>query len=198
MQYGRTLEVLKSKLVPGQVYRRSDFASVSSNVDRHLASLVAEGSLKKVSQGLYLAPKDTSFGEAPPDERSLLQSFLKDDRFVVYSPSQFNNLGVGTTQLYNRRVVFNRKRVGEFNLGGLNYTFHRWREAPKELSEEFLVVELLNRLDQLAEDRNQVLARLKEKLSSLNLKKLKFNANHYGTVSSKKKLTALLAKASDE
>jgi len=192
MRQSRTLERLKATLVPGQVYRRSDLARLSSNVDRHLAQLVREGLLKKLSQGMYAAPKPTVFGEAPPEEHSLLQSFLKDDHFVVYGFSQFNALGLGTTQLYNNRVVFNRKRVGEFTLGSRTYEFHRWREAPKTLTEEFLVVELLKRLNDLAEDRIQVLQNLRAKLPKMNTRRLLHAANHYGTLSTQKKLAELL------
>lgn len=198
MRQTETLNKLKASLVPGQVYRRADLAELSSNVDRHLAKLVTEGQLKKLSQGMYAAPKETAFGEAPPDADSLLRTFLKDDHFVVYGPSQFNSLGLGTTQLYNRLLVFNRKRVGEFTLGGRTYTFHRWREAPKQLTPEFLVVELLNRLDELAEDRDQVVERLKGKLSDFNRRKLLHAASRYGTLSMQKKLEALMMSAETE
>lgn len=67
---------------------------------------------------MYMAPKNTDFGEAPPDENSLLKLFLTDDHFVVYSLSQFNTLGLGSTQLYNSRIVFNRKRTGILDVGG--------------------------------------------------------------------------------
>jgi hypothetical protein len=192
MRQTETLTRLKQHLRPGQVYRRADLMALSSNVDRHLARLVAEGHLKKLSQGMYAAPKPTAFGEAPPESESLLRTFLKDDHFVVYSPSQFNSLGLGTTQLYNRLVVFNRKRVGEFTLGGRTYSFHRWREAPRKLTPEFLVVELLNRLAELAEDRDQVLMRLKGKLPEFNRRRLLLSASRYGTLSTQKKLERLL------
>ena len=192
MRQTHTLKRLKTSLVPGQVYRRSDLTRLSSNLDRHLAQLVREGSLKKLSQGMYAAPKTTVFGEAPPEEHSLLRSFLKDDHFVVYGLSQFNALGLGTTQLYNSRIVFNRKRVGEFTLGSRTYLFHRWREAPKSLTAEFLVVELLNRLNELAEDRPQILARLKNKLPQLNMRRLLRTARHYATLSTQRKLEDLL------
>ncbi len=192
MRQDTTLTKLKSALVPGEVYRRADLAPLSSNVDRHLAKLVAEGHLKKISQGMYAAPKTTEFGEAPPNNESLLKSFLKDDHFVVYGPSQFNALGLGTTQMYNRLIVFNRKRVGEFNLGGRTYSFHRWREAPKQLTREFLVVELLSRIDELAEDRQQVLTTLKQKLAGFNRRRLLIASSKYGTLSSQKRLKRLL------
>lgn len=195
MQAATTFDKLKKTLTPGQVYRRAEFARLSSNVDRHLAQLVKRGDLKKVAPGMYAAPKKTAFGEAPPDEGSLLGSFLKDDHFVVYGPSQFNALGLGTTQLYNRRTVFNRKRVGQFNLGGRVYRFHRWREAPKTLTSEFLVVELLNNLDDLAEDREQLLARLKSRLPEFNAQKLAYAVEHYGTITAKKRYEALKRKS---
>ena len=192
MRQTETLNELKATLIPGQVYRRADLAALSSNVDRHLARLVADGLLKKVSWGMYSTPKITAFGEAPPETNSLVRTFLKDDHFVVYSPNQFNSLGLGTTQLYNRITVFNRKRVGEFVLGGRTYTFHRWREAPKQLTQEFLVVELLNRLNELAEDRDQVVERIRGKLGEFNRRKLTFAAKHYGTLSTQKRLNSLM------
>lgn len=185
------LERIKRHLVPGQAYRRSELAAFSSNVDRNLQSLVNDGFLKKLSTGLYLAPKKTQFGDALPEENSLLETFLNDDHFVVYSPSQFNSLGLGSTQLYNTRIVFNRKRTGELTVGGRTYTFKLWREAPKELSEEFLVVELLNRINDLAEDREALLAKLRNKLPSFNKAKLHNAANRFGTLSAQKKLKAL-------
>lgn len=188
----QTLERMTARLVPGHVYRRSDFLDMSSNVDRHLAELLAGGKLKRLYQGLYSAPKTTRFGESLPDENSLLLAFLKDDHFVVYSQSQFNVLGLGTTQLYNERLVFNRKRVGKFTLGGRTYTFLRWREAPKELTAEFLVVQLLNRLDYLAEDHHQILKRLGERLLRFNTRKLLYASSHYGTLSTQKRLLSMM------
>lgn len=186
------LDKVKKHIMPGRTYRRSDLAEFSSNVDRHLQSLVSEGLLKRLSTGLYSAPKTTAFGDSPPEEESLLKTFLKDDHFVVYSPSQFNTLGLGSTQLYNTRVVFNRKRSGEMVVGGRAYTFKLWREAPKTLSTEFLVVEFLNRLNELAEDRNSLLENLRMKLGQMDTSKLNRAAKRFGTISAQKKLKGLL------
>jgi hypothetical protein len=194
MRPALALEQMKSKLVPGKVYRRSSFTNMSTNVDRNLAKLVDNGDLKKISKGLYLVPKETTFGEALPDEQSLLENFLNDDHFVVFNPNQFNSLGLGTTQLYNETIVFNRKRVGEFSLGGRTYYFHRWRESPKKMTLEFLVVQMLNRLDSLAEDRNMILGNLKKKLYLYDVRKLLYNADHYGTIATQKLLKTLLEK----
>lgn len=188
----KALDRIKKHLVPGRTYRRSDLAELSSNVDRHLQTLVSEGLLKKLSTGLYVAPKSTAFGDAPPEEESLLKTFLKDDHFVVYSLSQFNTLGLGTTQLYNTRVVFNRKRTGEMVVGGRTYTLKLWREAPKTLTTEFLVVEFLNRLNELVEDRNSLLENLRTKLGEMDTAKLNRAAKRFGTISTQKKLKGLL------
>jgi len=184
-------EKLKAALKAGQVYRRSDFSGRSKSVDRHLVALVKEGALRKLQQGLYMAPESSAFGDVPPDEGTLLRSFLKDDHFVTFSYNAFNSLGLGTTQLYDRKVVFNRKRSGEHTVGGRTYLFHRWREAPKEATPEFLVVALLNQLNQLAEDKGEVLSQLEKKLYSFDSKKLKRAATHYGTLSTQLKLEAL-------
>ena len=195
MRPNKTLNHLKKVLRPGQVYRRSELVPLSSNISRHLVQLLAEGHLIKLSQGLYSVPKETVFGKAPPDGHEMIKTFLKDDHFVVYSPSQFNGLELGMTQLYNLMIVFNRKRVGVFKLGGRTYTFYRWREAPKELTTEFLVVELLHRLDMLAEDREQILAKLKTKIQQFDQRKLQYASQHYATLATQKRLSSLIAGA---
>lgn len=188
----KALDRVRKHLVPGLTYRRSDLVAFTTNVDRHLKALLTDGSLKKLSHGLYVVPKNTTFGEVPPNENSLLQSFLNDKHFVVYNPSQFNALGFGSTQLYNTRIVFNRKRTGELVVGGRNYTFRRWREAPKNLTKEFLLVEFLNHLSKLAEDHNLILKNLRSKLGDIDSRKLNLAVNRFGTVSTQKKLRSLL------
>ena len=111
------LDELKGHLRPGQVYRRADLARWSNSVDRHLKQLVDDGTLKKLAGGLYAYPKQTVFGKAPVDDTELVKTFLKGDRFLLASPNIYNSLGVGTTQLYDKTVVYNRKRHGDFSLG---------------------------------------------------------------------------------
>ena len=158
------LEELKKHLRPGQVYRRVDLEQWSTAVDRHLKQLVEDGGLQKLSQGLYYYPEKASFGPVPPEDEKLVRAFLKSDDFLLISPNLYNSLGVGTTQLYNKRVVYNHKRHGLFDLGGKEFDFRLKHKFPKEFSEEFLLVDLLNNLNQLAEDREDVLRRVKEKI----------------------------------
>ena len=148
----RTREELKCHLRPGRVYRREDFLPWSRSVDRHLKQLTTDGTLKKLRSGLYYFPRRFEFGEAPADDRELIRAFLKSDNFVITSPNAYNQLGLGTSQLYNKRIVYNQKRHGTFHLGNRMFTFERRYNVPKQLSPEFLLVDLVNELDQLAED----------------------------------------------
>ena len=138
----KALEELKKHLKQGQVYRRSDLEQWSNAVDRHLKQLVDDGTLQKLAQGLYYYPMKASFGNVPPEDEKLVSAFLKSDDFLLTSPNYYNSLGVGTTQLYNKRTVYNHKRHGQFTLGGKVFDFHLKHKFPKELSEEFLLVDL--------------------------------------------------------
>ncbi len=186
------LEAIKAKLKQGHVYRRADLAKWSTSVDRHVQELVKEGTLNKVSPGVYYYPKRTAFGDAPADENTLVRSFLKDDRFLVTSPNIYNSLGVGTTQLYNQRVVYNHKRHGEFKLGNRSFSFRVKPHFPKKLTTEFLIVDLVNNLDSLAEEPEMVLGKVKGKMNTLNRDKLRKNIAEYGSAKAKRILEPLL------
>ena len=112
------LNPLRKHLRPGQVYRRKELARWSKAVDRHLAQLVEEGRLEKVSGGLYMVPRETRFGKAAATDEELVGAFLGNDRYLLVSPNAYNGLGVGTTQLYNAPVVYNWKRHGRLDLDG--------------------------------------------------------------------------------
>lgn len=185
------LDDLKQQLKEGQVYRRGDLAKWSKSVDRHLDLLVEEGTLQKLSQGLYYAPQQTVFGKTPPDEEILVRSFLKDDRFLLTSPNAYNSLGVGTTQLYNSRTVYNHKRHGQFKLGNRNFVFRIKPHFPKKATPEFLLVDLVNNLDSLAEDQEAVLTNVFLKVSAMDRTKLKNSVLEYGNVKTKKLLAPL-------
>lgn len=181
-----TLAHVRRHLRPGRVYRREDLLRWSHAVDRHLQELTAEGTLQKLRNGLYYYPRKFSFGQAPAEENELVRAFLRSDNFVVTSPNLYNQLGLGTTQLYNKRVVYNQKRHGTFDLGGRAMRFERRLNVPRELSSEFLLVDLVNELDTLAEDREQVLARVPEKARSLDRRKLERAVSRYGKSATQK------------
>ena len=186
------LENLKANLKRGHVYRRADLTNWSKAVDRHLQKLVQDGTLTKVSPGVYYYPKQTVFGNAPADDNTLVRTFLKDDSFLVTTPNAYNSLGVGTTQLYNKRVVYNHKRHGEFKLGNRSFFFHMKPRFPKKVTKEFLMVDLVNNLDSLAEEPDMVLSKLKDKLKSVNNTKLRKNLDAYGSAKAKRIMYPML------
>lgn len=184
---------LQKNIKRGNVYRRADLARFSSAVDRHLAELVEEGTLIKLSQGLYHFPKQSAFGPVPPDDAVLVQSFLKDDDFLITSPNAYNSLGVGTTQLYNKRVVYNHKRHGEFELGGTQFSFVAKPRFPKKATPEFLLVDLVNNISNLAEDPEDVMRQVRSRALSMDAAKLRQAVRSYGGVKAKKVFAPLLS-----
>lgn len=192
------LERFKRHLKQGEVYRRTDLTKWSKSVDRHLDELKRDGTLQKLSQGLYYYPKESVFGKTPPEERELVSSFLKDDRFLLTSPNDYNNLGVGTTQLYNTRTVYNHKRHGQYKLGNKTFDFRVKPHFPKKVTEEFLLVDLVNNLATLAEDPGQVLKNVSSKVQAMDSKKLLKSVAEYGNVKTKKLFGQLLSQPQNQ
>jgi len=188
-----TLDTLRQHLKAGEVYRRSDLQEWSTSVDRHLQQLVKDGTLEKLASGLYYVPKQGVFGKVPADEHELIKAFLKDDRFVVTSASDYNALGVGTTQLYNDRRVYNQKRHGTFKFGNRTFRFVRKPFVPNKLSKEFLLVDLVNNIDRLEEDQSKLLANIQRKAKEMDRKKLMRLVQDFGTLSTKKKFLYLFS-----
>lgn len=180
------LQEIKDHLNPGQVYRRADIEKWSNAVDRHLSQLQKEKTLFKLSAGIYYCPKKSPFGPVPPGDHELVEAFLKDDRFLLTTPNAYNSLGVGTTQLYNETVVYNHKRHGIFKLGMRSFRFVLKHHFPSDLSDEFLLVDLVDHINQLAENRAKVLTLVKKKAQSMNQQYLKNAILNYGGVRSKK------------
>jgi hypothetical protein len=180
------LQALKKHLRRGEVYRREDLARWSNAVDRHLKQLVEDGTLTKVAGGLYQFPKDTAFGKAPAEDEKVVAAFLRDRRFLLASPNAYNSLGVGTTQLYDKTVVYNHKRHGHFSLGGRQFEFRFKAAFPRKLSREFLLVDLVNNLENLAESRDEVLTRVQKMAASCDAPRLQRAAREYGNVKTRK------------
>ncbi|WP_316233794.1 DUF6088 family protein [Bradyrhizobium sp. SZCCHNPS2010] len=189
----RKLDELKRHLKPGQAYRRADLARWSASVDRHLKELVESGTLRKLSGGLYVFPKETAFGPAPPSDKEVVAAFLKDKSFLLASPNAYNSLGVGTTQLYDKTVVYNHKRHGEFQLGNRKFEFRMKHHFPKSLTREFLLVDLVNNVGQLAEAKDEVLKRVAEHAAKADPKLLRRAVQAYGNERTKKFFDRALA-----
>lgn len=189
------LSDLKRHLRPGQAYRRKDLARWSNAVDRHVRQLVDEGRLEKVSPGVYMTSRKTRFGAAPAKPEKLVETFLGDDRFLMVSPNAFNGLGVGTTQLHDEPVVYNRKRHGKFKLDGRVYDFRMRSSVPKQLSKEVLLVALLHNLDRLPEDKSVVLPRALERAKEMDRARLARAVQDFGSARAKRLLAPILERA---
>ncbi len=180
-------EALRTHLEAGHVYRRSALLSFSKAVDRDLMTLTKKGVLEKVGPGLYYSPAVSRFGRLPPREEDLVRCFLQDDHFLLYSWNEYNNLGLGLTQLYNRWVVYNRKRHDLLVLNGRQFDFRRpTRGFPSHLTPEFLLVDLVNNLEELAEETEFVKPDIRKNLAHFDRDQLLNNARSYGKIGTRR------------
>jgi hypothetical protein len=186
------MDLLRLHIKQGEVYRRSDLEYYSTAIDRHLAQLTQDGTLVKLNQGLYYAPKLSKFGVVPPDDLQVVERFLKDDDFLLVSPNAFNSLGLGLTQLYNTTWVYNHKRKGEFLFNGKTFEFKLKSSFPKNITREYLLVDLLNNLDNLAEDKAIILDSLANNLSRFNTVALMKTTQLYGNGETKRKIKLMV------
>ena len=163
------MNLLRQHIKQGEVYRRSDLEYYSTAIDRHLAQLTKDGTLVKLNQGLYYSPKQSKFGVVPPDDRQVVERFLKDEDFLLVSPNTFNSLGLGLTQLYKLKSSF-----------------------PKNITREYLLVDLLNNMENLAEDQSQTLDKLPNNIGSFNADALMKATQLYGKGKTKRKLKSIV------
>src|SRR6266853_411062 len=88
-----------------------------------------------------------------------------------------------------------RNGMGTFPLGNRLVTFERRFNVPRQLSPEFLLVDLVNELDQFAEDQDAVLSRVREKTKEMDPRKLSRAVSLYGKYSTQKKFQEMLQHA---
>jgi hypothetical protein len=182
----KALENVLSFMKEGRVYRTRELVGLSSNLARDLEKLVEEKKIIKVASGLYYKSVETSLGKRPAEVEELVRAFLGTNDFLISSLNEYNQLGLGLTQLYNIRIVYNRKRHGKFTLDGRKFYFKRPIDYPKKLSIEFLYVDLLNNRSELAEDTTRLEKLLLQKVKNLDSRELLQNAYKYGKVATKK------------
>ncbi len=184
---------LKLRLRPGRVFRRQEFETYSSNLNRDLQALLQSGALKKAFYGIYYCPEHSRFGELPPDDDALIRAFLKTDRYLAFSPDDLNSLGLGSTQLSNVLRVYNHKRHGMFTLAGKTYDFRIRPYFPQKLTEEFLFVEFLNERQYFAEEVPLRSERLQQKIQQLNKTRLDRMIKQFGKIYTQKIYAAINA-----
>lgn len=79
------------------------------------------------------------------------------------------------------------KRHGIFSFGNRQFDFRVKPRFPKKLTPEFLLVDAINNLDELAEDKHQVLQMVERKLSGFDQAKLTRAVSDYGSIATKKR-----------
>jgi hypothetical protein len=178
---------LAHHLRSGRVYRRSELSNYSTAVDREIRDLIASGRLGKLTHGLYYVPIKSDLGLLPPLDEERVAAFLRTKDFLLFSPSTYNTVGLGTTQLYNTTWIYNRKRRGILKIGKRKYDFKIKSHFPKKLTAEFLFVDMINNLDKLAEDDNAVLMKARKKVKTMDMPKLQYAIKQYANVSTRKK-----------
>ena len=171
------------KQLTGKVFRRKDLTDQIPSIDRELALAVKAGAVCKAARGLYYVPRKTPFGAVSPSEEALVEKFLDDRHFLMFNPSCYNALGLGTTQLYSKTVVYNHKRHGKFALAGFEFDFRDKPRFPsrKQVNREYLLVDMLNNLTDLAEDPETVLSNLRRKLDTFDADRLEKMLADYGS-----------------
>jgi hypothetical protein len=90
--------------------------------------------------------------------------------------------------VYNRTWVYNHKRHGVFKLGNRLFDFRVKPRFPKKLTPEFLYIDLLNNLDELAEDRDAVLHQARTKLNSFDSTRFQQTLDNYGNMATRKRV----------
>lgn len=118
---------------------------------------------------------------------------MKDHRFLLTTPNAYNALGVGSTQLYNKTIVYNHKRHGRFKLGRREFDFLVKPHFPSKLSEEFLLVDLVDNLERLAEHNPTMLEGARKRALRMNPKALKRAVKEFGGSKARKFFVPLFA-----
>lgn len=172
----------KPDLEPGRAYRTKELRRWSANPTRLARRLVREGRLREAAHGLFYAPVQSRFGQAPARDEEILRAFLEDDRFVITGPPRWNALGLGSTAMFAATLVYNTRRTGEFLFDGRRFLLRRVL-FPENPTPEWFVVDLLQHYDMagasLAELEQTLTSTLRE--GRWNARRLCEMATEYGT-----------------
>ena len=169
-------------LEPGKTYRTRELRRFGANPARLARRLVREGKLQQAAHGLYYAPLQSRFGQAPPPDEEILRGFLGNSPFVITGPPKWNALGLGATAMFAATLAYNQKRSGEFTFDGRRFILRRVY-FPARPSPEWFVIDLLQHHDMagvsLAELGERLVATLRE--GRWDGDRLRTMAEQYGT-----------------
>ncbi len=182
---------LLNSLKVGKIYRQSDLQVKWPNASHDLATLLADGQIKKISGGLYYRPKKTKYGEVAPKDEDMVRNFLQDDDFLLVDTNSYSSLVGGLTQLSMGYKVLNKRRHGLFNLAGFHFDFRVRRAYPNQMTREFLLIDLLDNIKEV-EDGTPIENKILPRLADYDAKELLKAAYMYGNRSTNKLLKRVL------
>lgn len=133
-------------LEPGRAYRTRELRRWSANPTRLARRLVREGKLHEAAHGLFYAPVESRFGQAPASDSEILRAFLGGERFVITGPPRWNALGLASTAMFAATLAYNTRRTGNFTFDGRRFMLRRVL-FPEEPPAEWFVVDLLQHHD---------------------------------------------------
>ena len=152
-------DVIIKYLKPGKVYRREDFRKWSNSLDRHLVELVKGKILKKLSRGVYYCIASKSAAKASPADGELVTTFLKEhkyQRYLLITPELYKTAGLRLpVRIHADRTVYNTKRHGERDIGGVLYHFVMKPFFPLEedVDKAYLLVDAADRITKVKNRR---------------------------------------------
>lgn len=152
-------------LEAGRAYRTRDLRRWGANPARLAKRLVRQGKLRQAAQGLFYAPLESRFGQAPPREEEILRAFLGDSDFVITGPPRWNALGLGATAMFAATLVYNHRRTGEFTFDGQRFLLRRVL-FPRNPPPEWFVIDLLEHHGMVGASLSELEARLVTTLAS--------------------------------
>ena len=90
--------------------------------------------------------------------------------------------------------VYNHKRKGEFILNGKSFDFKLKNSFPQKITREYLLVDLLNNFESLAEDKKNIVDKLTRNVLSLNMDALMKATQQYGNGTTKRIIKLIVRK----
>lgn len=150
-------------LDPGTVYRTAWLRRWGANPTRLAHKLERRGLVQRLGHGLFYAPRRSRFGDVPPSDEALLDAFLDGTPYVITGPHRWNALGLGSTALFARPLVYNTKRTGAFKVGSRTFDLRRVA-FPADPTPEWFVIDLLRNADAAGVEREELVRRLASRL----------------------------------
>lgn len=146
-------------LEAGKVYRTAHLVPWGANPTRLAGRLVREGKLRKLGHGFFHAPASSRFGDVPPSNEALLDAYFEGTPWVESGPPKWNTLGLGSTALFAKTLVYNTKRTGTVKIGKREFELRRVG-FPVDPPPEWFAIDLLRNASSVGLDPAEAEARL--------------------------------------